>query len=290
MRSGWESRTCKKAMMRRQRGYMLLTLMLGMALMTLGMLALLPAIGEQIRRDREEELLHRGTQYMRAIQHYYHKFGRYPTRLEDLEGTNNTRFLRKRYKDPMSREPESGREADFKIVHLQDVVSNNVSAPGQSLAGQGSPGQGLPGQGKSTVAGNSDSPDSSTAASEGDGSDSTSSTSPNPGASPASATSSTADPGGQTFGGGAIVGVASKSKQKTIRVFNDKNHYSDWYFIYDTTALAQGLLVGPWRPSSIVLNGGPVMAPGQATSNPAAGQSNIGPGALPPAQQNSSNN
>ena len=49
------------------------------------MLAVLPEIGQQIKRDREEELCHRGTAYMRAIQHFYKKFGRYPTRMEELE-------------------------------------------------------------------------------------------------------------------------------------------------------------------------------------------------------------
>ncbi len=35
-------------------------------------------------------------------ENYYKKFGRYPTRLEDLENTNNQRYLRKRYKDPIT--------------------------------------------------------------------------------------------------------------------------------------------------------------------------------------------
>src|SRR5437899_7967788 len=69
----------------RQRGYMLITLMLALALITIGLLTVLPEIGQQIRRDREEEMRHRGTAYMRAIQHFYKKFGRYPMRIEELE-------------------------------------------------------------------------------------------------------------------------------------------------------------------------------------------------------------
>ena len=38
--------------------------------------------------------------------------------------------------------------------------------------------------------------------------------------------------GGQTFGGGAIVGVASKDKDPTIRIFNKKKTYDEWVFIY----------------------------------------------------------
>src|SRR5271168_2922163 len=83
----------------RQRGYMLITLMLALALIAIVLLTALPEIGQQIKRDREDELRHRGTAYMRAIQHFYRKFGRYPTKVEELESTNNLRFLRKRYKD-----------------------------------------------------------------------------------------------------------------------------------------------------------------------------------------------
>ena len=38
---------------------------------------------------------------------------------------------------------------------------------------------------------------------------------------------------GPTFGGGPIVGVASTSKDASIRVLNDKDHYNDWEFVYD---------------------------------------------------------
>src|SRR5467141_2055646 len=130
-----------------QRGYMLITLMLALALITIGLLTVLPEIGQQIRRDREEEMRHRGTAYMRAIQHFYKKFGRYPMRVEELENTNNLRFIRKRYKDPINRDPATGQEKDFKLLHQTDITLNNGpvlgQVPGQSMPGQG----GLPGQG-----------------------------------------------------------------------------------------------------------------------------------------------
>src|ERR1700682_902980 len=108
-----------------QRGYMLITLMLALALIAIGLLTVLPEIGQQIRRDREEELRHRGTSYMRAIQHFYKKFGRYPSRIEELENTNNFRFLRKRYKDPINHDPQTGAERDFKFLHAIDINLNN---------------------------------------------------------------------------------------------------------------------------------------------------------------------
>jgi hypothetical protein len=56
--------------------------------------------------------------------------------------------------------------------------------------------------------------------------------------------------------------VASLSKEKSIRVFFDKNHYNDWLFIYVAQADRGGLLVGPLNPNMPTpnLNGG---LPGQ---------------------------
>ena len=79
-----------------------------------------PTIAFTVRRDREEEMIHRGTQYSRAIRWYVKKTGRYPSRLEDLENTNNIRFLRKRYKDPVTNK-------DFKILHVGEVQLTGVA-------------------------------------------------------------------------------------------------------------------------------------------------------------------
>jgi type II secretory pathway pseudopilin PulG len=99
--------------------------MLALALVTLALLAVLPEIGQQIQRDREEELRHRGSAYMRAIKRFHDRFSRYPSSLEELENTNNIRYLRKRYRDPMSRDPVTGYEKDFKLIHQADITSNN---------------------------------------------------------------------------------------------------------------------------------------------------------------------
>lgn len=97
-----------------QRGYILLTLMLFVSLLVIGALAVLPEMTFEAKRDREEEMVHRGVQYSRAIQHYYKKFGTYPATLDALENTQNLRFLRKRYKDPITGK-------DFKILRMTDV-------------------------------------------------------------------------------------------------------------------------------------------------------------------------
>jgi type II secretory pathway pseudopilin PulG len=273
-----------------QRGYMLITLMLAVALITVGLLAVLPSIRQQIQRDREEELRHRGTAYMRAIQHFYKKFSRFPTRVEELENTNNLRFLRKRYKDPINRDPQTGKERDFKFLHQQDISLNNGPVlgliPGQGIpggiAGPGGPqgqggfgGPGLGGLGKPTgelqqsgVTGTQ----TSTSGDSGKGSEeegNSNSTGSSPGISSNSASSSGFN--GPTFGGGPILGVASTSKAKSIRVFSNKNHYNDWFFIYVPMADRGGLLKGPVDLSMRTgnLNGA---APGQGAGGA------IGPG------------
>jgi type II secretory pathway pseudopilin PulG len=281
-------RNCKLHV--RSRGYMLITLMLALALIAVGLLAVLPEIGQQIRRDREEELRHRGTSYMRAIQHFYKKFGRYPSSIEELESTNNVRFLRKRYTDPMNRDPATGKEKDFKLLHQADISLNNGpvlgQTPGQSgLQGQsgfgGAPGglgglQGASG-GLGAQAGGAQTPptgDSSNSsagnASSGNGSDG----SGNPNSAGSSSSSSGNGFNGPTFGGGPMLGVASTSKAKTIRVFYDKSHYNDWLFIYLPMADRGGLLTGPVNPNMQTAMGG--LAPGLAGGVP--GQGGVGQG------------
>lgn len=252
-----------------QRGYMLITLMLGVALIAIAMLAMLPDLAQQIKRDREEEMRHRGTSYMRAIQRYYKKFGKYPSRIEELENTNNIRFLRKRYKDPITGK-------DFKILHPQDIHINNGPVLGQIPGAGGLPGQpGQPGQAGALTqlaqqmaggltqaqpqptlqkneddeseSGNPANPKGAAGAAAAGGDED----SEKPAAAGGSDSGAGAGFGSTVFGGGPIVGVQSPSKAKSIREFNSKNHYNDWYFIYDPTADRGGLLVGPWQPASV---------------------------------------
>src|SRR5437762_3130799 len=87
-------------------GYVLLAILFALTLMIVALAAAVPSIATSIKRDREIELQHRGKQYQRAIQLYFRKFGRYPNSIEQLENTNNLRFLRKRYLDPMTGKDE----------------------------------------------------------------------------------------------------------------------------------------------------------------------------------------
>src|SRR5215472_4797390 len=116
--------------MRADAGYVLITLMLFVTLLVMAAVAAIPELKFQIQRDREEEMVHRGVQYTRAIRRYYKKFGTYPATMDLLESSNNVRFLRKRYKDPITGQ-------DFHVLHFTEVKFFNQ----QGIAGAQTLGQ-----------------------------------------------------------------------------------------------------------------------------------------------------
>jgi type II secretory pathway pseudopilin PulG len=226
-------------------------MMLFIALLAISALAVMPRIEMQVKRDREEEMIHRGAQYARAIRLYVKKFGRYPTSVSDLLDTNDMRFLRKAYKDPISGK-------DFRLLHMQDVQALMMGAGGGMLgtgggipgaaAGAGQPGMpvGEEAAAPAAAAGNPAQPDNAGAAGSAAGADDSSSQEPGP-MSPVSSSSSSSGPSGPVFGGGPIMGVSSISKDRTIRMFNNKDHYNEWLFVYDPTN-DRGLITGPYQP------------------------------------------
>jgi type II secretory pathway pseudopilin PulG len=116
-------------------------MLLVVALMAVFALTVITEMKFTMQRDQEQEMIHRGVQYSRAIRSYYKKFGRYPTRLEDLESANNLRFLRKRYKDPINK------NQDFRLLHFGEqgvtLGGGGLSFGGGSIPGAnpvGSPG------------------------------------------------------------------------------------------------------------------------------------------------------
>ncbi len=96
---------------RSEAGFILLAVLFLVALILITLAVAAPKIAQSIQRDRELELMHRGEQYKRAIKLYYRKFGAYPSSIDQLVNTNQIRFLRKRYTDPMT-----GKD-DWKIIH-----------------------------------------------------------------------------------------------------------------------------------------------------------------------------
>lgn len=294
--------TPSRARLRRDGGYLLLAIMLTMAVMIIAATAAAPVIVQQMKRDREEEMIHRGTQYARAIRAFYKKNGRYPASLDDLD-KGQIKFLRQRYKDPLSK------DGKWKLLNYGDIAtllngaapgtpaaamgtlggsnttpgsvfSNSASPTGFSQGGAFQPQQqqqqqsqqpqqpgaitgGFPSN--SDTGGNGESTPGGTFAGSNTGSDqgfsSSSSNQPAGSNQPGglngnqpggTAFASNAGGNGQTFGGGAIVGVASLSKDPTIRIYNKKKTYNEWQFIYNPMMdQANVLLQGPYQPITI---------------------------------------
>jgi len=292
---------------RSERGYILITLILFVALIAIAAVVMAPILTFQVKRDREEELIHRGVQYSRAMKHFVKKFGRYPTRIEELENTNQVRFLRRRYKDPITGK-------DFKILHMGDiqtsfgaglagaVPANGLNPGGPGIAGGPGGQAGLApaplntiaaagalgaagvsatqGLGGTTVVANGPAAQNSD---ENADSETTGVPAPNQGPGVSTATGpggpgapgalgapgqGSSGPGAQVFGGGPMVGVASISRDKSIRVFNKKDHYYQWQFIYDPTTDRGGLLNTPNQPG---LQGATTAVPGAPGTPPAPG-------------------
>ena len=240
-----------------ERGYILLTLLLFVALLVIAAAAIVPTIEFQVKRDREEEMIHRGVQYSRAIRRFVKKFGRYPIRLEDLENTNNVRCLRRRYKDPINGQ-------DFRLLHMGEVpMPSGVGSalPNPVAVGANGAMPGAAGQPGGIATGLSGPSGPGTQATSGED------------LAPAGGNAAASNQPTQTFGGAPIIGVASKSKDESIREFNKKNHYKDWYFIYDPTLDRAGLVNTPFQPPLQPASPGtPTGQPGTPGGTPAPGQ------------------
>ncbi len=209
----------------------------------------------QGRREREEEMVWRGEQYERAIGLYFRKVGRYPAKVEDLtRQTNGVRFLRQAYTDPMNKGDGSWRfiyvGPNGQLIGslrrtslLQSLMATPTlpgATPAATLAQQnanpgGPPGAGALGAG---AAANPLSP----------------ATTPNP-------QESQPQPLTGAVMGGNIIGVGSKVKQSSLRVYQGGDSYEQWEFI--------------WNPV------GQIAIPGPAPSAPGQGGA---PGAPPPMQ------
>lgn len=320
---------------RNDSGYMMIVVIFLMTALAIGALAITASIKEQIKRDHEEEMIHRGVQYARAIKRYYKKFGRYPATIEALEDTNHMRFLRKRYKDPLTKDGKwllvrygqvqmGGLQAGgafgagggpglpnvpgvTNMLQGQNPGGNTFggqssfgqnSSFGQSSFGQNSPsgqsgfGQNTPtstfgstntlpqqtgttgdsgtvGGTTVTTGTNGTTGDSSTSSGSTFGASTTGGTGQNLGQ------SATGLIGTGAIGGGAIIGVASASKEESLRIVNEKNHYKDWVFVYDPMLDRGGLINGPYDPKKALgkFMGG--SQPGQPIGTP-AGQAGNG--------------
>lgn len=112
------------------RGFTMVVLLVVMAVMAVGMSALLPTWRQQAIREKEEELIFRGNQYARALVLYSRKNGnQLPNTIDVLY---SGKYLRKKYKDPIT-------DDDFGLVPAgQPLGSGGRGSPaGQAGGGRG---------------------------------------------------------------------------------------------------------------------------------------------------------
>lgn len=187
-------------------GYAMAALLVALAVMAVAMTVALPAWRHEARREKEEELVFRGRQYVRAIQLFQRKYAAaYPP---DADVLVKQKFLRKKYRDPMVEDGE------FEILYQGSQIA---LGPGQA---RGGPLAGPTGtRGGVAQSGPAFTFDSrSGAVTQG-------------------------SPGGRTAGPrGGMLGVRSKSTEESIRAYNGATHYNEWQFVFvpAVTAPAQG--------------------------------------------------
>ncbi|MGO9435184.1 MAG: type II secretion system protein [Terracidiphilus sp.] len=238
-----------------EEGYILVAVIFMLALLIISLAVAVPRIREDIQRDREIETMNRGKQYIRAIKLYYKKFHAYPPSVDALVKTNEIRFLRKRYTDPIT-----GKDDWKPIAFGQNKTPLAMGFFGQPLAGAALAGTGPGGVAGATSAGsNFMSGSTSSGSGFSSGSSATGGSSifgSSPTGSPTGATGGTTagttaggtsgtsgtDSSGsgisstQTFGGGGIIGFSPGSEKQSILVYKKKNHYNEWEFLYSPLA------------------------------------------------------
>ena len=216
-----------------QRGYLLLAVMLLVTIMLIMMAIEAPRIAQQIQREKEEELENRGMQYAMAIKRFYRKNRAYPLSLEQLEDTNHMRFLRRRFKDPMTPEGE------WKLIHVGEAQFSlpalGTGVPGQTGTLTTSPAGGTASPTPGGLGGPSGFNTGQGGLGGGLGSGGLgASGTPQAGPSGQMGTLTTQNIGtGTGAGGGPIMGVASMSKKTSIKEYNGNNEYDQWLFVYD---------------------------------------------------------
>jgi hypothetical protein len=119
-----------------ERGFALLLIFLLASAIALMLYRQMPREAFESERDKEQMLIDRGEQYKRAIYLYYAQNNRqWPARIEDLENTNNHRYLRHRYIDPYTGKDE------WRLVHTNGVfLTDSLVTPAPTQGAPGAPG------------------------------------------------------------------------------------------------------------------------------------------------------
>jgi type II secretory pathway pseudopilin PulG len=105
----------------RQRGYNMVMLMIAITVLNIMVAIALPSWTSVIQRDKEEELISRGFQYVEAIRVFQNRFQRLPVRIEELIEVK-PRCIRRLWKDPMT-------DGKFAVIHPDQPQPNGTLQP-----------------------------------------------------------------------------------------------------------------------------------------------------------------
>ncbi|HEY7215178.1 MAG TPA: hypothetical protein VIC28_11145, partial [Thermoanaerobaculia bacterium] len=171
-------------------------------------------------REKEEELIFRGFQYAEAIRLYHNQFQQYPTKLEDLLNAKPRRCIRQLWKDPMA---EDGKWA---LIFQNGPQGPLQPQPDGTQGPQAQQGQISPSDQKGEQSTEEDE--------NGRG---------EPQFGPKK---------GEIVAVGPIVGVRSKSHEKSFIVLFGRERYDEWTF---TESVLLGGQAGPGQtPSNLQLS------------------------------------
>src|SRR5256885_10754873 len=94
----------KTRTIREQSGYALLLVVFLTSVLLVSAMIAAPSLRTERQREKEEEMIWRGKQYVRGVKLFYRKNGRFPTSLDDLTKPKmgSLRFMRQAYKDPVN--------------------------------------------------------------------------------------------------------------------------------------------------------------------------------------------
>lgn len=263
---------------------MLVAVIFMVAILVLSLAVAVPKVREDIQRDRDEETMQRGKQYIRAVQLYYRKFHAYPPSADALVKTNDIRFLRKKYVDPTT-----GKDEWKPVQFGQNKTPTAMGFFGQPLAGTSIAGIGPSGGNgatNATVGGGLFTPTttpsttatpSTSSSTNGAGQSGATDANGNPIGGTVAGTTGTGQTSsafgssnnptgsGQAFGGAGIIGFSPQSPKQSVLIYKKKNHYNEWEFLYDPI-MDQKTMTGG--------NTGTVGQPASNTTNPMSGTTN----------------
>jgi len=259
-----------------ERGFALMMVMFMTTVVLLGAMVAAPYFRTERQREKEQQMIWRGKQYVRGIKLYYRKTGRFPTSVDDLTKPKlgSLRFMRQVYDDPMNKTDGSWRliyvgPSGQLIGSLKPPQSFQMpgqpgapAAPNaQQTSGFGASGFGQPAQGQQGAQ-----PGATQSGANANGQPSTGTPSSN--AVSADAAAANATPSGMVSDsplmGGNIIGVGSKINKRSIMVYDKATNYRLFEFI--------------WNPSKDLANAlnQQMNAPNQNPQAPGQGQTGFG--------------